>query len=219
MFMTQHLNMDDNSFCWSSDFSLPGLPFDPMLLSTSSRTIMAVPREMHFFQCHQTLFAKVEGRDVMMYPMNSCEGCEKQRKGVTWKTQRYESGQTKTERGKKRGNVPRRDLKKEGKNKRRRFKGQLSATVAEATGAAGDQLRQAAGSIAESSRTVRLATHSSSYHPPQHFHQIRGSQVLALSPNRTAMPQVLAHMLRGLRCHTCRRLLLVPDVAALRLVV
>ena len=63
---------------------------------------MAVPREMHE-RCHQTLdwllfrslFAKCKGRDVMMYPMNSCEMCEKQRKGqtrmpfylyYTWKT-------------------------------------------------------------------------------------------------------------------------------------
>jgi hypothetical protein len=28
----------------------------------------------------RSLFAKDEGRDVIMYPVNSCEGCEKQRK-------------------------------------------------------------------------------------------------------------------------------------------
>ena len=58
----------------------------------------------------------------------------------------------------------------------------------------------------ESSRTVPLVTHSSSYHPAQGLHQIRGSQVLARSPNHTAMPQVLAHVLCGLRRQTCPRL-------------
>jgi hypothetical protein len=61
---------------------------------------MAVPREMHevaffpmssdpgipFTGCallFQSLFAKGEGREVISYPMKSCEGCEKQRKGDT----------------------------------------------------------------------------------------------------------------------------------------
>lgn len=64
---------------------------------------MAVPREMHEHY-HQTLEYLSPGPcslkvDVIMYPMNSCERCEKQRKGVngnsakqgcysisTWKT-------------------------------------------------------------------------------------------------------------------------------------
>jgi hypothetical protein len=138
------------------------------------------PGLLYFFR---SLFAKGEvgeGRDVIMSPMNSCE-----RKGVNgnsakqgrlfylymentytelrdvtrWRPKRYESGQTKTKRGKREGNVPRRDLKKEGKKKETITAVCLcskGATVAEATGAAAinfcvfAQLSQAAGRIADS---------------------------------------------------------------------
>src|SRR5258708_1685638 len=142
----------------------------------------------------------------------------------------------------KKGNVSRRDLKKEGKNKRRLQSVLVLERSAECHRCRSnrnwsDQLLEesdfcnlvklpAVSQIRnpslphqspESSRRVRLATHSSSYHPAQELHQIRGSQVLVHSPNHTGMPQELAHILRDLLRQTCGRLRVVPALAAPRL--
>jgi hypothetical protein len=101
----------------------------------------------------RTLFAESEGRDVIMNPMNSCEVCEKQRKGVNGRGVNKDAILTlfgkhihRVARG---TNVDKRKPKevKEGKNKRR---------LRSVTGcrsdkrSSSDQLSQPAGAIADS---------------------------------------------------------------------